>query len=193
MRSILVTGGTGMMGEPIADELRKNGWAVFVLQRNPHNVSDSERWLDYDLMEPEQIVTAVHQLWNEVSEKKIPPLSAIVHAAGANGYGTWDTLTVFEMQAAMMLHVIEPLILTKYLIDFGVMAKKSTAVWLLDPRSTRRDTVPQRMAKAGMVPMVQVFSTQLPDEFTNKFIPCPAASDLGATRGVAKTIIRILE
>ncbi len=193
MRSLLVTGATGQYGTSIADALRRDQWQVYTLQRHPPRKEEYDRWLDYDLMEPQQLITAVHQLWNEVNEKKTPLLTAVVHSAGANAYDTWKNVMTFDIQAALRLHVLEPLMLTRYMIEFGVMSECSTAVWLLDSRPASEGTIPQRMAKAGLKEMVKVFSTQLPAAFSNEFIECPNALELGAISDVSASIVDILQ
>jgi len=191
MRSVLVTGGTGTFGRPIAEKLRGD-WEVYTLQRHPHEVDDLSHWLDVDLMEPQQTVTGVHQLWNDINEGKTCKLSAIVHAAGASGYDDWHTLTTFDLQAAVRLHVLEPLLLTKYLLDYEAMEWDATAVWLEDSRIPDMNTVIPRTAKAGMRPMVEAFSCGLPDTFRNVFVECADALRIGVTANVATKISEIL-
>ena len=192
MRSVLVTGGTGILGRPIVERL-KESWDVYTLQRRPYDNEDLEHWLDADMMEPQQTITAVHQLWNEVSEEKTPPLSAIVHSVGADSYETWKDLTTFDLQAAVRLHVLEPLMLTKYLVDHGVMAAEGTAVWIIDLRESDFQTVPQRMAKAAMRPMVEIFSRNFVPAFRTEFIECLDSVKLGAAYDAANRIAEILQ
>ena len=192
MRSVLVTGATGTYGLPIADKLRESH-TVYTLQRHPTHVDEQERWLDFDMMEPEQTITAVHHLWNEVNEKKCKPLSAIVNAAGSTGYDEWDNLTTFDFQAALRLHVIEPMMLIRYMIEYGVMAPDAKAFWLIDSRPIDKYSVAQRTAKAAMMPMIEAMGTQLPDTFESNFRICPDSNRMDATRHAAEWVDEALK
>jgi nucleoside-diphosphate-sugar epimerase len=55
MTSILVTGGTGTLGQPVAQRLRNAGASVTVLSRHPGETAEGIRWTAGDLSTGEGI------------------------------------------------------------------------------------------------------------------------------------------
>ena len=70
--SILVTGGTGTLGRPVAERLRDDGASVTVLSRHPRDTSEGIRYMAGDLSTGEGIPAAVRGA------------EVIVHCAGSS-------------------------------------------------------------------------------------------------------------
>src|SRR5438876_438898 len=67
MTSILVTGGTGTLGQPVAQRLRDAGASVTVLSRHPGETAEGIRWTAGDLSTGEGIEAAMRGA--EVAER----------------------------------------------------------------------------------------------------------------------------
>lgn len=193
---VILLGATGEHGRAIHTKLMED-FEVYTWQRNPHDTDDLEHWCNADLMEPQQSVTVMHQLWNDHAKDGVelltPPFQAVVMAAGSSNYEDHGNLTTFDLAHGMRLHVLEPLMVLKYLIEFGLLDYKGKVVWLLDDRPHTQWNVPQRVAKAAMRPAIVAFSDVLPGSLEHCFVQAQRANQLGATADVAKATHKFLK
>jgi len=178
--NVLLTGATGKFGQAILSEL--NDWNVYTLQ--PEAPKELSKWLNCDLMEPGQTVRAVHTLCNLLEESK---LKAVIHAAEYDFRADARILNVFDLEKTFRLHVFEPFILTKYLVEFGLIEWNGVAIWL----DTSMVSI-SWVAKTTMEPVISSLTTMLPSIFQHKFIKCEEANRIGATQQTAKEIRRLL-
>ena len=103
MKTILVTGGSGMIGRRLSEMLRENGYSVIWLSRERHVNGNYPRYRwNY------------HK--NEVEKEALEQADIIIHIAGSNlGEGTWTRRKKQEIvesrvqTAALLLETIKTL------------------------------------------------------------------------------------
>ena len=78
MATVLITGGTGLIGQALTKELVAKGYDVIVLSRHPHNEQQTTTQLTY---------AAWDLAAQTIDEKAIQRADYIVHLAGANVAG----------------------------------------------------------------------------------------------------------
>jgi uncharacterized protein len=80
MATVLITGGTGLIGQALTKELLSKGYEVIILSRNPNNEKQSTGKVSY-------------AAWNlaaqTIDEKAIQKADYIIHLAGANVGSRW--------------------------------------------------------------------------------------------------------
>jgi uncharacterized protein (TIGR01777 family) len=81
MATVLITGGTGLIGQALTKELLAKGYEVIILTRNPNKETPSTNKVSYAAWDLEK---------QTIDEKAIQKADYIVHLAGANvGKGRW--------------------------------------------------------------------------------------------------------
>src|SRR5690606_15802284 len=62
MKRALITGAAGFTGRYLRQELEQQGWEVWGLGQTPTSPGFTDRYVQTDLLEPEYLARAVHQI-----------------------------------------------------------------------------------------------------------------------------------
>ena len=133
---ILVTGASrNSYGQGIAVGLNDQ-FDVWTMQRNPCLPLPSARWVEADLNEPHHTIRALQKLDNHIGPmQELPALQAVIHCASVSEKMPYSTITTFDIARAFTVNIAEPLMLTKYLLDHGLLEWTGHVIFLLDSRS----------------------------------------------------------
>lgn len=97
MKTVLVTGASGGMGNAICRRLLQNGYGVWGLDRQEGDCPEGLRFVRCDVTDPESVRTAF-----EAVRKETEHLDAIVHAAGI-----YDLDSLLEMDEARFSRIFQ--------------------------------------------------------------------------------------
>ena len=183
MNSVLVLGASSGYGKAIAQDLMSD-FEVFGLSRSMPQMLDIEHWLDCDLEEPQQVLLAMQQL-----HAKEAKLSAAVSAVGGRANVGWDQMTYYDLLYAGAKRVFSPLMLVKYLLDFGVL-KWDGVVVFLDCRIGEGLT--QAVGGTIMRPVVEEMSKHWPSSLRRAYVTPASRDKMGAEKDLNEQVRRIL-
>lgn len=186
---ILVTGASGVSyGADIARGL-VDKYDVFTMQRNPCSGIPVTRWLDVDFNEPQQIVQAIQVLDKHVGPLAgTPSLQAVIHCAAVSGKINYDVVMTSDISRVFAANVAEPLMLTKYLLDFGMLEWTGHVVFLMDPRNFGPELVVFEACKKALPLFVDTFSRHWPATLKVRFLVPPEKTRLGSVESIAEGV-----
>jgi short-subunit dehydrogenase len=192
--SVLVVGASGNgYGAQIANTLESSGHKVFSMQRRPRFIEesatyDSELWCSADLEEPAQTIGAVRKL---LSQKV--SLDVIIHAALCSDEVEPEMITSFDLQKALRINVIEPLMLMHYLLEFSAVKHHGRAIFFMDPRNFDSQQLPLAVSKACVYGATTAFSQSWPATFEYMFLMpmAPSLNDSGDS--ISDTVLKVVE
>lgn len=73
--NVLITGGTGFVGQHLSESLRKKGHHIYVLTRSPQNYDDNDN------------ITYIHY---DTNLDALPNMNAVINLAGDSLFGYWS-------------------------------------------------------------------------------------------------------
>jgi len=156
-KRILITGATGQIGLSLLNSLDARGHEVFTLQRKPPPGVDQRphlgaNWLQANLEYADEMVAAFHPLVEQGVQ-----IDAVVHLAFRREPIDWDLLSPADIERAFKVNVINPLMLIKYMLDFGVLVPNGLVIFPLDNRAFSFDQVPTSLSVASRQAAVEAF------------------------------------
>jgi len=149
---------------------------------------EAERWLDADLDEPGSSVHVVGDIasWNK-------PLSHIIHCAFNHTKAEVETLNVYDFFTQIAVNVLEPMILTKNLLDFGALEWSGSSIFLRDHREFPQKLMPTGLSKDMLEVAAKRFEQFWPVSFSYSFVSPPDRSRMGSGEQLVKEIKQKLE
>jgi 3-oxoacyl-[acyl-carrier protein] reductase len=120
MRNVIVTGGSRGLGLGIVQRLAETGFRAIAIARNPTEAFDAAKreasegaleFVSFDLSLIEEIPALVTRLRREFG-----PIYGLVNNAALSADGTLALMKIQEIESALRLNTISPLVLTKYVV-----------------------------------------------------------------------------
>jgi 3-oxoacyl-[acyl-carrier protein] reductase len=120
MRNIIVTGGSRGLGLAIVQRLAETGFRAIAIARNRTEAFDAAKreagegaveFVSFDLSVIEEIPALVTRLRREFG-----PIYGLVNNAASSADGTLALMKIHEIESALRLNTISPLVLTKYVV-----------------------------------------------------------------------------
>jgi 3-oxoacyl-[acyl-carrier protein] reductase len=120
MRNIIVTGGSRGLGLAIVQRLAETGFRAIAIARNRTEAFDAAKreagegaveFVSFDLSVIDEIPALVTRLRREFG-----PIYGLVNNAASSADGTLALMKIHEIESALRLNTISPLVLTKYVV-----------------------------------------------------------------------------
>jgi len=120
MRNVIVTGGSRGLGLGIVQRLAETGFRAIAIARNPtEGFAAAQRdagqgaleFVSFDLSAIDEIPALVTRLRREFG-----PIYGLVNNAASSADGTLALMKIHEIESALRLNTISPLVLTKYVV-----------------------------------------------------------------------------
>lgn len=156
-KNVLITGATGQIGLGLLNTLDCRGHQVFTMQRKPPPGVDQRphlgaNWLQANMEFADEIVAAFHP----VVEQGVM-IDAVVHLAFRDEPIEFDLLSPADIERAMKVNVVNPLMMVKYMLDFGALNPRGLVIFPNDRRAFPFDRVPTTVSTAGRRETVEAF------------------------------------
>ena len=159
----LVTGARGTYGSVITDELRLNGHVVYEAQKKPRKYENPdiaiEFWLSTDFDDAADMVLLGQQFYTRDIK-----LDGVVHCVKRDDRVNDDDASIFQVEHHIAVNVLNPIFLTRYLRDFGVLTTKARVLFPLDKTEKQKST-PYSISKSIVVTAVQAILKDTLDVF----------------------------
>jgi 3-oxoacyl-[acyl-carrier protein] reductase len=120
MRNIIVTGGSRGLGLAIVQRLAETGFRAIAVARNRTEAFDATKreageaaveFVSFDLSAIDEIPALVTRLRREFG-----PIYGLVNNAASSADGTLALMKIHEIESALRLNTVSPLVLTKYVV-----------------------------------------------------------------------------
>jgi 3-oxoacyl-[acyl-carrier protein] reductase len=120
MRNVIVTGGSRGLGLGIVQRLAETGFRAIAIARNPTEGFEAAKreaaegaleFVSFDLSAIDEIPALVTMLRREFG-----PIYGLVNNAALSADGTLALMKIHEIENALRLNTISPLVLTKYVV-----------------------------------------------------------------------------
>jgi NAD(P)-dependent dehydrogenase (short-subunit alcohol dehydrogenase family) len=154
-RHVIVTGASSGYGAAIAARFADDGWTVHAVCRS--SPGERVRWHEVDLLMPDETLSVVSTLRSDGIV-----VDGVVHCAVTRERVPFDHTTVIDLSNALTVAVLSPLMLVKYLWDFGVYDReRGLCVFPCDTRWSV-DALAFSTAKVAVQPIAQRFAGEFP-------------------------------
>lgn len=132
VKSVLVTGAAGGIGQVLVNELARDGWFVIATDR-PNLFSDffddfeNVRWIPFDLESVSLNNGELNTFKSRILEC-LPPAStfSIVHNAAVQRLGTFEELSFDDWNQSLLVNLMAPVVLNKLFLP--ILSKSSGAI-----------------------------------------------------------------
>jgi len=150
----LVTGGSGKFGSPLVTELRKREHVVYSAQRSGIKSEDInynlEYWKKIDFDDPSEIAMLVQQLLKV-------KLDGVIFLHRDNIAIPINHLGPFDVQQAIRINVLAPLMLVRYLFMFEVLSEEGRVIFPLNRKTDiSNDYAAYKIANATLPSAIEI-------------------------------------
>lgn len=186
---VLVIGGDQSIGAKLAEDLDKKHDILCYCPDVPPFVPSTERadkWIDGTLYEPADSLDCVRLIGE--------PVDVVIHCPMVTKPLRTGVLTTFDFTHEYALHVIEPLMLIRYMIEFDAIKQSGHAIFMDSPPQTWG---PENMAgvtaKGSYEGAILRFSQDFPYNFGHTIVKMPLINKPGSDEAVIDKIIKQLD
>jgi len=190
--NFLVTGGSRGYGAVVSNTLRACGATVYTAQRtiSPSDWEEDrqkfkEGFWKCDFEHAEAVIPLVQKFVK--SKEKI---SGVVHMVALRETKNPKLLNTFDLVKHLQANVLNPLMLTVYLYQYGAMCSRSPVIWLLDRCKYPDELLAYTISKSSLPQIVGPILEKLTD-LRNVYIIAPPSSQPGSDDIVSNAVVNV--
>lgn len=177
-KTIVITGGTGVIGQEIVKLLAPKNFIILVLARKVKTIRNKS--ISENIYYRKCDVTKVHDIKSAIKyvEEKLLPLYGLINCAGANSFHILEEYSLSEIQMIIDTNLVGTILMTKYVVPllkqqrFGKIINISSQAGI-DPQ---RNNIIYSAAKAGVIAFTKGLAKELA-EF-NIVVNCVCPGDV---------------
>ena len=177
-KTIIITGGTGVIGQEIVKLLAPENFTILILARNIKTIRNKSILGDVYCRRCD--VTKAHDIESAIkyADEKLPPLCGLINCAGANFVNILEEYSLSEIQMIIDTNLTGTILMTKYAVPllkqqrFGKIINISSQGGI-DPQ---RNNIIYSAAKAGVIAFTKGLAKELA-EF-NIAVNCVCPGDI---------------